>query len=123
MDNETVNHVLRCPHPIAQVLWKQEMTKVHKWITDNKGCPTMADIIILYLNKLHHNKAIPPYQIPHTLHEPITSQNEIGWQSFIEGFWVTSWRIHQKEPNTMLFHSLYAWIWNLLWKLVYQHKK
>ena len=126
MDNETVNHVLRCPHPAAQVLWTQEMEKVHKWIIDNKGCPIMADIIIASLNKWHHNEDIPPYQLPLTLQAACTSQNEIGWQSFIEGFWASLWRSHQKDylesitskrSSILWISKLQRQIWQIAWTM------
>ena len=125
-DNESLQHVLKCPDTRAQQLWFSEIDKLHTWIIDNKGCPELALAIRTYLHSWHHQSPTEPMSWSPTLTRAIWEQNAIGWTSFLEGIWSQQWRVHQHQylQSIKSQRSSILWIskaqrqiWQIAWEM------
>ena len=130
-DNETTSHVLRCPEASAQTTWQTEMDNLHTWIIEKKGSEEMAQAIIEYLNSWHHDSAISDIQVYSSrLQDALQQQNQIGWQSFLEGYWSIKWREYQthhlvsiqsQRSSVLWISQLQRRIWKVAWTL-WEHR-
>ena len=87
--------------------------------------------MIEYLNAWHHHSPTQPsHQYSPLLQQAIRQQSQIGWQSFIEGFWSSTWRKHQEEylksiktqRSALLWASrLQRRIWQIAWTM-WEHR-
>ena len=125
-DDETITHVLQCENVQAQLLWKEEVEKLSTWIINNKGCPELAHAITTSLNNWHSGSDNTSQTYSPSLQAAVRQQNNIGWQSFIEGFWSVKWEEHQQLYLTSIKsqRSSRLWIskaqrriWLIAWKL------
>ena len=90
----------------------------------------MAHAIVTHLNTWHTGSEQPTQTYSHTLHLAVQQQNNIGWQSFIEGFWSSQWRAHQqqylssiksKRSSLLWISKLQRRIWLIPWKM-WEHR-
>jgi hypothetical protein len=131
-DNEDTDHVLQCPHPDAKHSWDEAITKLEVWMTENKGHPELVELICLGLNSWHKNDRVPlTYGIlePH-LKTAWSQQRQLGWKSFIEGYWSQEWQICQaqylshinSQKSSLLWISrVQRRIWMIAWNL-WEHR-
>ena len=87
MDNETIEHVIKCPHLEAKNTWITEIHKLKTWKRDHDGCSDMAQAIGSNLRAWKSEVPISytVYSSP-ILNKAVRRQNMIGWKSFIDGF-------------------------------------
>ena len=89
-DGETPSHVFTCRGEGIQSLWEGELTKLSTWMQTQpiplETTETIVNSLLHYRDPLIHIK--PPSNS--SLQRALQEQHQIGWNSFIEGFWSNS---------------------------------
>lgn len=125
--NESTAHIIQCPHADAISLWEREVQTLHKWMKDNYGEPNMIDIIRDSLLEWR-NSSRGYLNVPNNalLRTAVRRQQNIGWRSFIEGFWTREWRecqhahlanIRSKRSSLLWITKVQRRIWEIAWKM------
>ena len=128
-DEEDTIHVLRCPHQSAKETWNESLKELDKWIEENDGHPELRESIIKHLSAWHDNRQPTAETYNNTsINQAVHNQNQIGWQSFIEGFLAKEWTLCQKEhmrkskkSPTLWMAKLQNKIWQIAWTM-WEHR-
>jgi hypothetical protein len=126
-NNETTSHVIQCRHPGAVNLWHTEVEALKSWMLSNLGQPELVSIItsslLTWQSSSHGFLGTPSND---TLKKAVNRQQNIGWKSFIEGFWSLEWRECQRQyllsRNSQRSSSLWISrvqrrIWEIAWRM------
>jgi hypothetical protein len=96
--SETAAHVWRCTAPSAQLVWKEHLEKLEKWMTRKKTCPAIKEVIISRLRSWKSgSKPAPVRSTYRGLKEVVLIQDRLGWNSAFEGRWSNNWIEVQKS--------------------------
>ena len=95
---EDTAHVWRCQQTHAKTVWKTSMKDLSNWFTEQQTNPQIAEAILTGLHAWHQNVPVqfPTFTFPE-LNKTLQQQNEIGWQSFLEGWVSTGWQLIQQR--------------------------
>ena len=126
-DNETTNHVMKCPHPTAIDIWKEQIDQLEVWMTDQDAQPEMAKTILTSLQAWHDNTPFPTIRTNNAkLKEATRQQDRIGWRSFTDGFLSDHWKQcqkdhmearHSQKSPALWMAKLQRKIWAIPWEL------
>ena len=93
---ESVEHLLSCPSTSSKELWENSLLTLDEWMLFNHTDPTLRQMI---LHGLRSWLRIPTTAIP--LAPPCSTiwddQQDVGWQSLLEGRLVLGWESRQDE--------------------------
>jgi len=119
---EDKDHIMKCPSTDAQQTWNQSLQVLQQWLCSSNTAHKIAAAILWGLNK---------WQNPSAATEPpdavfLKDQEALGWDHFMDGWLVHSWRTYQES----LWHSVksqqssWHWvaklikkIWNVTWDM------
>ena len=122
----SVAHVIQCPALSATNLWLKSIEDLRKWMKENEGNSTLCDMICNNLKAWQKQALYPPGQTPDTiLAQALKEQDRIGWQSFLEGYWSTQWRVKQQEHLETINSRKSATLWisraqRKIWEIAWQ---
>ena len=91
---EDISHVIRCNHPAAIAKWHSGVLSLRAWLERQATSPPLTHLLCQSLLTWHDNldgHAVPIPAVPEPLLTCFTSQNEIGWHTFLLGFISTHW--------------------------------
>ena len=91
---EDISHVIRCNHPAAIAKWHSGVLSLRAWLERQATSPPLTHLLCQSLLTWHANldgHAVPIPAVPEPLLTCFTSQNEIGWHTFLLGFISTHW--------------------------------
>ena len=117
-DNETVQHVTRCKHADATLVWHNSIGELREWLKDHNGEPDFSTTICDALLAWHDGRTLTiPQTSGNTLIQSATrSQNRIGWQGVINGFLSIKWRLVQEEHLIRTKSTRPAILWMALFQ-------
>lgn len=84
--NETVEHVLHCPHESATICWTTSIEELREWIHSNHGIPGFSEAVCQRL--LQWRRGEEPSNMPDWSQDVIRlmeQQDELGWDAFCFG--------------------------------------
>ena len=55
-ENEHVSHLLQCKGPGVELLWQDEIDKLHEWMKKQNIHPEIQSIILNYLRSWRHQQ-------------------------------------------------------------------
>jgi hypothetical protein len=113
-DREDVQHVMKCQHPTATIVWDDAMKKLENWMIKNECEPRMKTIIVESLQSWRNDIPYQPIQQTRNaeLKKAIWDQERIGWDKMLFGFISINWRKVQTEymAKHMKLHSPIIWM-------------
>ena len=93
---ESVQHLLSCPSTSSKALWANSLTSLEEWMIFNQTDPILRQMILHGLQSWLQLPSTPP-----TLDPPYVQiwddQQEVGWQSLLEGRMVVGWASRQDD--------------------------
>ena len=125
-DNEHTNHVLQCRESGADLIWKNEMTKLQTWLETHDLHPELVQVIITGLNTWRTGSPNPYIPTTNSIRQAQIKQNRIGWFQFIEGFWTKDFLNVQQnlftienitKSSTLLLSKAQRRIWMVAWAM------
>jgi hypothetical protein len=130
-NNETTSHIIQCQQHEAVNLWHNEILALRSWMLRTLGHPELVSIITNALLQWQSTsrgfEGIPRDQ---TLQLAVQRQRNIGWKSFIEGFWALEWRECQRlhllskksqRSSALWISKVQRRIWEIAW-IMWQHR-
>ena len=96
-DKETTDHVLQCQGEGVQDLWTAELQQLEEWMTKNHFHTEITTSIIDNLNQWRDQTESKYEPSNHLLQLALQEQKQIGWNTFLEGFWSKHFNECQKE--------------------------
>lgn len=124
---EDATHIVQCPHPDAVQNWNTAMAGFESWLV---LLPSAADLAKLLCAKLQHwhSQSTQPFQhpIPAKWAPAFAAQDTMGWESFLQGFWVLEWEgiqheylisIQSKLSVRRWISSIIRKLWDICWDL------
>ena len=122
--NEHVSHLLQCQGPGVELLWQDEIDKLHNWMKTQNIHPEIQSIILNYLHSWR-NQQQPTYLPSNpTLQNALQEQRHIGHLQFLEGFWSHKFHTCQKthlnninsvQSSQLLLSKTQRRIWKIAW--------
>ena len=120
------HHFLRCPHTQH---WRNQLLRDlrHK-LEQLQTNYVLQRIILDAISAFFKQRTINPDNYPKYVKQMIHKQVQIGWTSFIRGFWAQEWlqlqRAHLRRHH-ITDHTLHETIWasnliKFLWKAAYE---
>jgi hypothetical protein len=122
-------HVLQCPSPAAQTLWKDKLIpELKKTLTDLGSSATLKRTIVDIVDRWRQGKEIIPsrYLTFYGVRKAVQKQAQtLGWTNFMMGRWHTAWadafdnapwhrtKRSSKRWVTELVHKLFLTSWEL----------
>ena len=93
---EDASHVLKCSGEGANDIWTKALKKLEDWMLESQTDPDIQEAVIHSLNQWRYpSRSASP--IPSSLKVSMDQQNDIGWQSFLEGWIAMDWECVQQE--------------------------
>ena len=130
-DAEDTVHVLKCQDPRAQELWKKAIDDLNTWMRQQSTHPGIRTAITAYLLAWQGDMPQPTLRNPsHGLAKVIEKQNEVGWQSLVEGCPVQGWQdiqqqyfifIKSRKTGRRWLSSLIRKLWQVAWDM-WEHR-
>ena len=125
-NNETVSHVIHCPHIDAAFVWATGVAELREWLDSNDASPGLVDIITCRLNQWRNQSGFTPIPgLNETLQRALTQQDFIGWDNFCFGLVGNAIVDIQKEYLTCRdnYTPVHAWISKMIRKVWDLQKK
>ena len=111
-DNETVHHVVCCPHYDATLCWNAGIEELSEWMTNHYALPGLAEAVCLRLSQWRNNQIGP---LPNTTNDIITelidNQDTLGWDALCFGAVHETWSIEQTRYLTQIGKAYSGKIW------------
>ena len=85
-DNETVEHVVRCPHADASLIWTTGVEELREWMHSNDAALGLTEIVTQRLMEWRNGldyTGVP--DIDECLIPVVVEQDSIGWDNFCFG--------------------------------------
>jgi len=92
---ETVTHILRCPHKRNTRIWHRSMRELDTWLRRIGTDPDITRVIMLALPRWQANKIdsrFNPITISQHVKDALTDQHKIGWDNFMSGLLSDQWK-------------------------------
>ena len=90
--DESVIHVIVCPHPCTNDLWNEQISNLKQWLRYPKTNGNIIEAIILNLKKLRKSGGIYGHHYQDIrMRKAVQDQNNIGWDQFMLGRISTRW--------------------------------
>jgi hypothetical protein len=99
--SEDAAHVLKCSGEGANDIWSKALQALDDWVTNNQTDPDIQEVIMTWLHKWRYSDE-SGITIHHTLKVAMEQQNNIGWQSFLEGWTAMEWEFVQQDHYDFL---------------------
>ena len=129
--DESVTHVIVCPHPSASSTWSEQLDNLKQWMRAQKTNSDIIDAIIRNVKKLRKSGGIFGHHYQDTkMRKVVQEQNCIGWDHFMLGRISTRWsrlqdyhykRIHSRRTGERWATNLIMKIWEVHWSM-WQHR-
>ena len=89
---EDARHVWQCKGQGADDVWKSSLRKLHLWMLRSRTQPNLAAVICDRLSAWRGNSS-PTVAVSFFLglRDTVQAQDEVGWQTFLEGCPVKGW--------------------------------
>jgi hypothetical protein len=89
-------HFLRCKAPPVATWRTSLLSSLRSWMESNQTNFVLLTIFNDAIDAWLHHKNIQPHDYPNQYRPAIISQNLIGWDAFLRGYWTHHWaKLHQ----------------------------
>ncbi len=121
-DLEDKAHITQCPDIEAGLIWQHSLKDLEKWLRESNTAHELSAAIIWGLQRWREPQSdiLPPTG------QYVYDQTELGWDHFLDGWLVKSWRLHQEAlwQSARSRRSSKRWIaelikklWNVSWDM------
>jgi hypothetical protein len=124
LEDEDIEHVLKCKNQSTQEHWTSKLAALKTWLTSTTS-PAMTKTILSSLRHWLEFTTEPDYVPPDpTLRQAVEDQSRHGWYSFFMGFLSPCWQQYQfnyyqrkgsKKSSKRWTAALIAHLWNTAW--------
>jgi len=115
-------HITQCPEIEAGLIWQRSLKTLEQWFRDSNTAHELSAAILWGLQRWRDPQQAgnPPTA------QYVQEQTDLGWDHFLDGWLVKSWRLHQDAlwKNVRSRRSSKRWIaelikklWNVSWDL------
>ena len=123
---ETPGHVWRCQDPQAIQVWEESVASLRRWLERSNTFPPLSDAICMSLLRWKSGVGRPAPSIPSkypsipAFFSAFTSQESMGWGSFLEGRISHHWAAVQQAWFVLLGkkNTGFRWASHLITKLL-----
>ena len=120
-------HVIRCPHPEAQIIWQQRVQQLDSWLITQHTKPSLRRTIVAILQHWYTQTIWnPPISSDAMDTEVFQAQSRAGTHRFLDGFLVHHWAevqhhhylwMKRRTTGARWLSSLIQKLWEIAWDL------
>jgi putative intracellular protease/amidase len=123
--NEDADHIWRCQDPRALEIWKSSIDTLESWLRRQNTAPGIITAICSGLLAWHRDAPRPPITDTFVgVQSTAAAQDELGWQSLLEGRPAVGWRetqlayyqwIGSRRTGRRWITALVQKLWDVAW--------